>query len=214
VQQNIARSIGFAAAQQLFDEALHVARRNAPRFGGEQHLLLARLGNLRPELAVEQIGVGFDGDPGLGHFIFARAQHFAQRVHFMAHLFEQLAHSIDANFAALEAIEREANRQVFGKFDERGAVELRFRRCRHHSGERLAQSHLCVLRQMRQLLLPGGRVEILRFARALRGLAELREQTQKAMHLSFANRQRFLGNAARSSSTARSRRSKSAEKSK
>ena len=188
VQQNIARGVRFPAAQKLFHELLHVARRNAPSLGRKQHLLLSRLRHLRPKLPVQQIGMRFHSNPSLGHLVFARAQHLAQRFHFMAHLVEQLAHSIHAHFAALESVEREANRQIFGKFDERGAVELGFRRAGHHSGERLAQGDLRVLRQMREFFLPSVRVQILSFARALRCFSKLRKQPQQTVHFRFAER--------------------------
>ena len=37
---------------------------------GEQHALLSSLGHLGPEHSVQDVGMGFDQDPGLAHLVF------------------------------------------------------------------------------------------------------------------------------------------------
>ena len=59
--------------------------------------------------------MGLNGDSGFRHFVFARLQEFAQRLDFTAHFVEHLAHGVHANFAALVAFEREANRKILGE---------------------------------------------------------------------------------------------------
>src|ERR1019366_5028693 len=84
VGENFGGDLIVVALKKDFDELANVARRHAGGLAGEQNAFLAGLGNLGPEHAVENVGVGIDEDTGLGHFIFLDAQDLAERVHLPA----------------------------------------------------------------------------------------------------------------------------------
>ena len=119
--------------------------------------------------------------PGGGHFLFARFQKLAKRFELVAHAVEHLANGVDANFAALEAVERKFDRKIFREAQQRALVHFCRGRGGRHAGQRLPQCYLRILRQRGHSLLPNGRI-VLRGLGVLR-FAELNEQAAA----SFAN---------------------------
>ena len=73
-------------------------------------------------MPVQHVGVRFHEDAGLGHFFFVRAQDLAQRANLLAHAVEHFAHRVHAHFAALIAVQRKADGQVFGKAQQHRVV--------------------------------------------------------------------------------------------
>ena len=182
-EQDIAGGGGFTAADQFFDILLDVARRDTPGFGGHEDGTFAGIGDGGPELAVEDVGVRFDGNSGVGHFFFARAKELSKRFELVAHAVEHLADGIDADFAALEAIESETYGEIFGEAEERGLVHFRRGRLRGDANKGLAQGDLRICRERGHTTLPFGLVE-LRILAGL-GLAELHEKPEQALEVSL-----------------------------
>jgi hypothetical protein len=104
-----------------------------------------------------------------------------------------LPNGIHAHFSALEAIERESNRQILGQPQQHVLVDFCRRRLRCHGSERLPQRYLHVLRQTSELLLPCQLI----WLTCLRRLSELRQQSQQIVHLRLAKRRKAAANAAR-----------------
>ncbi len=75
----------------------------------------------------------------IGHHVFLRSQNFAQPFDFRIHAVEQLLNRIDTQFAALIAVQREANGHVFGQLQQHGLVRFLVGRLRGEAGERLLQ---------------------------------------------------------------------------
>jgi hypothetical protein len=66
VGENFRGDLIVVALIKDFDELANIARRHAGGFAGEQNAFFAGFGNLSPEHAVENVGVGIDEDAGLG----------------------------------------------------------------------------------------------------------------------------------------------------
>jgi len=101
----------------------------------------------------------------------------------VAHAVEHLSHRIHAHFAALEAIEREFDGEVFREAQQRGLVHFRGWGSSCDAGKRLAQRDLRVGRQGRHALLPD--VWILLGSFRVLCLAELHKQPQQALQIGF-----------------------------
>src|SRR5580698_8811987 len=93
-----------ALVTQLLYKLADVARRDAPGVGRSEHRALTGLGNRSPELAVEQVGVGFDDDAGMRESLFVAAEDLAQASNLLGHALEHLADGVDAHFAAFVAV--------------------------------------------------------------------------------------------------------------
>src|SRR5712692_2779285 len=76
------------------------------------------------------------------------AENLSQILDFLVHTVEHLPHCVDLDFAALEALQREADRQVLGQLHNHGFVRLGVRCLRRQARKGLFQ---CVLRAARQL---------------------------------------------------------------
>ena len=133
---------------QLANVGLHVARRDTPRLSRKQHGALTALRHRRPKLFVENFAMRLREDARFAHFVFMSAENLSQILDFLVHAVEHLANRIDFHFAAFEALQREANRQLFRQLHEHGLIRPGIRRLRRQGRERLLQ---CVLRAARQL---------------------------------------------------------------
>ncbi len=122
VGKNFGGDLIIVALKKHFDELANIAGRHAGRFAREQNTFLAGFGNLSPEHAVENVGVGIDEDARLGHFIFLHAQDLAERVHLPAHVLHHVVDSVDLDFTALIAVEGEFNRHAFSGLHQKRRV--------------------------------------------------------------------------------------------
>src|SRR5437762_6991192 len=142
-----------AILDQVADVRLHVARGNAPGLFRKQHGALAAIRHCRPELPVENLAVRLCQDARVGHLVFVSAQNLPQTLNFLVHAVKHLAHGVDFHFAALEAFQREPDREVFSQLHNHGIVWLRTGRLCGQARERLLQHVLRAPRQLRHLFL-------------------------------------------------------------
>ena len=82
VLQDADRVRDISLLDQFADVGLHVARRNAPRFGREQHGALAAFGNAGPELAIENFAMRLDHHARFAHLVFVSAENLAKSFRF------------------------------------------------------------------------------------------------------------------------------------
>ena len=122
VGENFGGDLIVVALKKDFDELANVAGRHAGGFAGEQNAFLAGLGNLSPEHAVENVGVGLNQDAGLGHLVFLDAQDLAERVHLPAHVLHHVVDGVDLDFAALITVEGEFDGHAFGGLHQKRGV--------------------------------------------------------------------------------------------
>src|SRR5208337_2267916 len=122
VGENFRGELVIVAIKKDFHKLTNVARRHAGCLTGEQNAFFASLGNLGPEHAVENVGMGLNQDTGLGHFIFLDAQDLAERVHLPAHVLHHVVDGVDLDFAALIAVEGEFNRHGFSRLHQKRGV--------------------------------------------------------------------------------------------
>ena len=184
------RGYRIVSIEQFLGILAHVPRRDAPCLGREQHAALPRFRHAGPKLPVEQIGMGLNREAGIGQFLFARLQHSPQRFHFPAHAIQQLAHGIYFDFAALVALQRKPDRQIFRQLHQHVLAGFRQRRGGRNTGQGFAQRHAGRLRQTSHILLPDDGIHGLRLS--LAGLAQLHQQLQNSDYIFFRKSRDFI----------------------
>ena len=138
--ENLGGHLVVAALEKDFEELANITGRHAGGLAGKQNAFLAGIGNLSPEHAVENVGVGIDQDAGLGHLVFLHAQNLAERVHLPAHVLHHVVDGVDLDVAALVAVESEADGHALGGLHQhRCLVVVRIIVHRRFGGQTLEQ---------------------------------------------------------------------------
>ena len=153
VVQDAAGRGGVAAPHHLFHILANIARRNGPGLGRKQHLALLFCRHARPELPVEDFGMGLHIHPGLTHLLFVCFQDVSQRADFALEPVEQLHYGVGLDVAVLVAFQGKAHRHPLRQLQQHGVVGPQGLALRSHAHQRLRQRRLPLGRQLMEILL-------------------------------------------------------------
>jgi len=109
---------------QFRDVGLHILRRNAPGFLGEQDFALGAVRHTGPELAVQELAVRFDQNSRFGQLVFVLAENLPQFFDFVVHAVQHLPHRIYFDFPAFKFFESETDGKMLCQLHQHILIQL------------------------------------------------------------------------------------------